>query len=282
MEEYTKLIVGCTYIFSTSLGICILIIRKFRHDIEPVHLFLVNYYGWLFLHCVIKVAPFLQHLGIGENSCFENLVLLSTFLAFSLGTVCFQADRFLAISRPMRYKDIVTNTRAIAACVTCAVIVGLLAIGTYLVDPDLAVCLNPPFLLFTRFTTLVLISSTRLLAILSIMVVLLYSWQEHLRLNSNLVHPTMGNINTCQERHVSDLSRTRRTNSDPNMFFHMRQQRPITTVASATGVNTDNRTEESNSAERDEDLAPCQPHTTTTNTNQEDFSDVLKKTAAIS
>ena len=78
MENETKCKIGpanflvmLIFMMFTS-GICFLIFRKFRYKFDPVHVFLVNYFGTL---SVIMLAwglsAFLQVFSMSEDFCLE-------------------------------------------------------------------------------------------------------------------------------------------------------------------------------------------------------------------
>ena len=206
--------------------VAIILFRKFQYKLEPVHVFLLNYLGTA--NAILLswfVITILRYFCVSKDTCFEYLVLMSSNLACSLGILCMQVDRIVALCQPLRYNSLVNTTTAIRVCSFNAVLAVLLTVGIHLIDRDYVKCAEPPLLIFTRATSILFDGLLSLLSVSATIIVAVSSWVTHRHLARNSIHPSRVSLrpkNTSQEPEVltnEEKGEVRRLDNDPDMFY---------------------------------------------------------------
>ena len=169
-------------------GLCLLILKKIRSKLEPIHVFLINVIGSFVLVIFLWVVDALfQIFGDSGHLCVEYIFLLFASLTCSFGIISMQIDRFLAIYWHMHYAERITTSKAEKSCCFSASLAALTAGGVFLFDKDYTRCIRPSFLIFTRGTNLFFDGIPRLIAVLATITVSIYTLTTHRRLSHNSV-----------------------------------------------------------------------------------------------
>ena len=208
-----------------SLSVAVILFRKFQHKLEPVHVFVLNYLGTASSILIAWfVITILKYTGLSKTICYEYLLLMSSSLCCSMGILCMQVDRIIALCLPLRYNSIISTKSAINAC-SCNVVVAIfVTFCVHFVDKDYVKCADPPLLIFTRSTNILFDGLSSILAVSATIILTISAWEVHRKLEKNAVHPfqTSRHGRTEQEPEVApdrERRKIRRMNKDPNMFF---------------------------------------------------------------
>ena len=209
---------------SINIFICAKIFRKFRYNIEPVHVFLMNYFGTLAFHILVNgIVSVLVLFPPSEEWCYEYNVWLASNMTFLLGIIFMQIDRFLAIYWNLSYANRVTTRKSILIVCLSPVIAVAASVAAVVVDRDYSRCIFPLRLVFTRTTNLTLLGSMKLLAIAASIVTSSYAVIIIIRQKSkNQVNPDQSifPLPTISQPPIELRPVvTQRIDEDPNMFF---------------------------------------------------------------
>ena len=197
-------------------GICFLIFRKFRYDLKPIHVFILNFVGsFSLIFFIWEISIIMLTFGFTENFCLEYIFALFASLTCSFGVISMQIDRFLAIYWHMHYEERITTSKATKSCIFSASLAALFSAGVFVFDQEYTTCIRPSFLIFTRGTNLFFDGVPRIIAVSATMMVSMYVLNTHRRLSKNKVHPTqaLNQPNTLNARNIH------RMNDDPNLFY---------------------------------------------------------------
>ena len=125
---------------SFSTGACYLIVRKFRYNFEPVHVFIVNFLGIIgALALTWQIIIISKYFEEPRAFCFEYFVLLCLDIGLSLGMMMMQVDRVVALCWPLLYPGILSTGTTVAACTGNAVVAILVSILICtIIDRDLS------------------------------------------------------------------------------------------------------------------------------------------------
>ena len=149
-------------------------LKLFWFKLEPVHIFLINFFGSsataflaICLNNVLIIFPF-------SELCPQNFFHMFTQTSASVSVLLIQMDRFRAIYWNSLYKDKVTNNRAVLECLTghlcCSVITGLWRIFF----PEYRICAIPDNLLITKPANIASIGLLKISAFLSTIGIMIY------------------------------------------------------------------------------------------------------------
>ena len=205
-------------IIPVFLGLVIMIFyrifKKFRLKFEPVHVFMLNYFGTLALYMFSgEITALLMIFPASEDVCWQYLFSLFTSLTFSLSILCMQADRFLAILWSVHYTARVTTTRAAAACSLGYLLSFIFTCGMRIFVNSYTNCVFPFSLLYTRPSNIALEGIPRILAVVATVSVAIYAVIVDRKLVK--LQPGPVNLPSNSQREIYNV---RRINSDPHMF----------------------------------------------------------------
>ena len=134
-----------------NVFICFKMYRKFRNNVEPVHVFLFNYFATqaihLFSHEIILIFVYFS---TPEAMCNEYFFSLFTSMICYLGIIAMQIDRFSAVFWAIHYKQSVTTRRAIIVVIINTVITASITIAARYIDTKYGTCTFPEILVYTR------------------------------------------------------------------------------------------------------------------------------------
>ena len=199
-----------------NLFICLKIIHKYKKELKPVHVFLVNFFGTLtlqlfsssFLLLILAVWP------LSEEWCIHYGLELATMVSFCMSIISMQMDRFAAIFWDIKYKARATKWYAISVCVLNFIVSSILVLVAVIRDPQYIECTFPPSFIFTRMPNLVVGGVAKLVSLGVTVFVSCYVLMKKKHLK-NEVHPALPPCQPPTEMAV------RRLNSQPDMFFYI-------------------------------------------------------------
>ena len=209
-------------LFLFLLIICFIMIKKFHFEFEPVHIFLINYFGTQALHLVSADILAIFSLFPGHcNVCFQYNLSMFTSLSFTFGIFSMQMDRFLAIYWNVHYKARVTTSKAMKTCCLSPLIAASIAICFLLIDHPYSQCIQPISLLFTRTTNFAVEGIPKLLAVAATVLVSIYAVKTNNRLLKSSVHPSPVNLvqPAADEEQNVPRRNIRRLTDEPDVFY---------------------------------------------------------------
>ena len=135
-----------------NLFICLKIIHKYKKELKPVHVFLVNFFGTLTLQLFSSsfLLLILAALPLSEDWCIHYGFELVTMVSFCLSIISMQVDRFAAIFWDIKYKARATKWYAIIVCILNFSVSTIIVIVAVMRNPQYVKCTFPPSLIFTR------------------------------------------------------------------------------------------------------------------------------------
>ena len=215
----------------------ILICKKFKGHIKPVHIFLINfiititaksiYLVGLFVHQVIMfMHPF--------ETCYHYPVGLIIHISVNLDVTTMQIDRFVAIKSSLEYPGFATNSRAVCICIFSKLFSFVISVIISLVDKDYMKCNKVISLLLTRTSNIVTISFSQLLMTFVVGLTSGYLGYTLVK-KQNSVGPA---ANVESERKERSRYKIKRIDEQPNMFYP---------VESGEATNVDEMPSHSNS-----------------------------------
>ena len=227
-EEHIGLII-ISFFLLINIFIFSKIFKKFRYNLEPVHVFLMNYFGMLAFRLIVNgIILLLALYPVSEEWCYQYNVFLASELTFMLGIISMQIDRFLAIYWNLHYANRVTTRKAILIVCIIPVIAVAASIAALVIDRDNSKCILSFRLIFTRTTNITLLGSMTLLAMAATIVTSAYSVKVIFREKSkNSVHPDPRNmpLQTISQPSMEPMPIvTQRLDEDPSMFFLVENQ----------------------------------------------------------
>ena len=204
-------------IIPVFLGLVIMIFyrifKKFRLKFEPVHVFMLNYFGTLALYMFSgEITALLMIFPASEDVCWQYLFFLFASMTFSLSILCMQADRFLAILWSIHYTARVTTTSAVTACSLSYLVSIILTCVMKIFVKSYTNCVFPISLLYTRPSNIALEGIPRILAVVATVVVSVYAVIVNKQLAK--LQPGLVNLPSNSQREIYNV---RRINSDPHM-----------------------------------------------------------------
>ena len=198
----------------TVLKIFHLIFKKFNLKFEPVHVFLLNYFGTLALNLLsAEIATISTFFPASQDVCWQYLFFLFSSMTLSFSLLCMQADRFLAILWSVHYKARVTTTRAVTACSLSYLVSIILTCAMKILVKSYTDCVFPYNLLHTRPSNIVLEGIPRILAVVATVAVSIYAVIVDRQLAK--LQPATVNLPSNSQTGTSNV---RRINSDPHVF----------------------------------------------------------------
>jgi hypothetical protein len=197
------------------LMIFYMLFKKFHFKFEPVHMFMLNYFGTLALYMFSgEISALLMIFPASEDVCWQYLLSLFASMTFSFSILCMQADRFLAILWSIHYKARVTPTRAVTACCLSYLLSIIGTCGMRIFVQSYTNCVFQVSLLYTRPSNIAMEGIPRILAVVATIVVAIYAIIVDRQLAK--LQPGPVSLPSNSQRETCDV---RRINSDPNVFF---------------------------------------------------------------
>jgi hypothetical protein len=192
-----------------------LIFKKFHFKFEPVHVFILNYFGTMTLNMIsAEIISLLIIFPASEDTCLQYLFSLFASMTFSFSILCMQADRFLAIFWSIHYTARVTTTRAVTACSLSLLLATMLAFGMKIFVKNYTSCVFPVIMLKTRPSNIAMDGIPKILAVTATMAVSIYAVIVDRQLEKLEPYPV--NLPSNSQRGTSNV---RRINSDPHVFI---------------------------------------------------------------
>ena len=180
-----------TFAFLLIASIVGLHLKLFWFKLEPVHIFLINFFassGTAFLAICLNnlmiIFPF-------SELCPQNFFHMFTQIASSTSVILIQMDRFRAIYWNSLYKDKVTNNRALLECCASYVSCFLITVFARILAPGYKVCAIPDNLLITRPANIACIGILKIIAFLSTVGVMIYVKFMDWKLAAETVRPNL-------------------------------------------------------------------------------------------
>ena len=188
----------------TVLKVCHKLYTKYRYKLEPVYIFLTNYFVGILLKLSSNLLSSAQMLFFPASKICWNYAAGLFFSSYlSLSIIAMQTDRFLAIKWNICYEGKVDNGKSFMAIGAC-IIVALLSVSILiLVDKDFLICSADWRITTTRTTGLVFVESVNTVAVVMTIGVLYYSVKTSRRLAKVLPAPV--NLPTIEEVSVKRL-----------------------------------------------------------------------------
>ena len=199
-----------------NISICLKIYRKFRNNVDPVHIFILNYFG---TQALKLFSHGLNHgfiiLSTNQENCNEYFFSLFAGLSWYFGIISMNMDRFVAIFWDIHYKERVTTSRAIGVCICSMVTAGSLTCLARMMDDQYSTCSSQEIIVNTRITNIVLEGVTKLLvAVITVTVSFYVVTKKKLGLNTVVPRLTVRRV-AGEER----TTQTRRLDIEPSMFY---------------------------------------------------------------
>ena len=169
-----------TFLFISCLclmvfKICYKIFKKYRFNLEPVHIFLVNFFFCILLSLITNMINSAHMLLFPlSEMClnYSSYLLVSVYLSLSI--IAMQIDRYLAIKLEIHYKNKINNTRSIIViciCIGFAIVTATISLFSF----DFNICAEDWRIMETRTLGIVLGEIPKILAVVMTISVLYYS-----------------------------------------------------------------------------------------------------------
>ena len=204
-----------------NICICLKIYRKFQNNVDPVHIFILNYFGTqalkLFSHDLIHVFIILSR---NHENCNEYLFSLFASLSWYFGIISMNMDRFVAIFWDIHYKERVTTSRSIGVCICSMVTAGSLTCLARMMDDHYSTCSSQEIIVNTRITNILLEGVTKLLvAVITVTVSFYVVIKKTLGLNTVVPRFTKPVFTVSRVAGEERTTQTRRLDIEPSMFY---------------------------------------------------------------
>ena len=223
-------------------GISFFFLYKHWHNLEPIHTCWALFYGTQALNLIANdIALLLGHFT-SFSSCPQNIIQFFTGILFYFSVILLQADRWAAIYFNSKYKGLISNKTAIAGCSVAFLIDLVISILVFLIDSSHLACAHPPSLRLTRRTTIYLVGTFRMTAVVLTTAVSCYAVRTKMKLNKVTPRLQLGHLKREEDGAEEKVNRVRNTT---DVFY--RAQPPNTNVE-APVMQADTPVKEENNA----------------------------------
>ena len=172
--------------------ISMLLLKMFWQTLEPVHIFILNFFGSLGFSLLSNFIRQLLHIFLVDPEfCPQNFVTLLAQVFHSLSIILLQSDRFYAVYSNAHYKGKITNNVALLEIVVGLLVAVLITTIAYVLAPEYSECLFPLYLSNTKLLHLILVGSFKIIAFIFTIVVIIYIVIVEKRLAKTLPGPVI-------------------------------------------------------------------------------------------
>ena len=172
-----------------NIFICFKIYKKFKNNIGPVHIFILNYFGAQSLQFIsYEVIQVFVIFSSNQDLCNEYFFSLLTSLTWHLGIISMHIDRFAAIFWNIHCKEKVTTSKAISVCILNIITAASLSCLAKFMDNQYSNCTSPEIIVYTRTTNILFDGLTKFLVSVVTVVVSIYVFIKKKGLLKNTVH----------------------------------------------------------------------------------------------
>ena len=198
-------------------------LKLFWFNLEPVHIFLINYFGNSALYFLNVFS--LQLLAHFYNStfCLQNYFKFFLHMSTASSMILVQIDRSRAVYWNSYYKDKVDNKRALTEIASCLTVIAVISILVGLMFPDFGECLEPSYLSLTKPVNVFFTGTLRILSVVTTLGVICYVMLVNRRLASTAPTNVVVQQEQDQERSFLEmLKEAKMTNlmALPYLVFH--------------------------------------------------------------
>ena len=198
-------------------------LKLFWFKLEPVHIFLINYFGFSALYFLNLCSSRLVALFYTSTFCIQNYFKLFLHMANASSMILLQIDRSRAVYWNAYYNDKVDNKRALIEISACLSLVAAITICAGFIFPDLGECLEPANLWLTKPVNIFFTGFLRILSVITTIGVICYVMIVNRRLASTAPVNVVVQQEQDQERSFLEmLKEAKLTNlmTLPYLIFH--------------------------------------------------------------